>query len=168
MDGLGDRSFGLLVLILALFGLAPGTSTIAGLLLGILAPQMALARLRPVLPQGIARRRLDPRHLTLTVGWAVPVLRFLERLSRPRWPTPEDATRRVVGIAVLALGALLLVPIPLSNVLPGLVLVVIACASLQRDGLLLCLGLLAAVVLLVLASAAAWGVAATVIAAWPG
>ena len=62
-------------------------------------------------------------------------------------------------MAVLLLGVLLLVPIPLSNIPSGLVLAVIACASLERDGLLLCLGLLAALVLLVLTSAAAWGTA---------
>ena len=50
--------------------------------------------------------------------------------------------RRLVGVTVLLLGALLLVPVPLSNILPGLDLVLIACACLQRDGLLLCLGAL--------------------------
>lgn len=58
-------------------------------------------------------------------GWAVPSLRCLERFSRPGWTTLQDATQCVVGLAVL-----LLVPAPLSNTLPGLVLAVIASAYL--------------------------------------
>jgi hypothetical protein len=88
-------------------------------------------------------------------GRAVSSLRCLERFSRPRWPTLQDATRRVVGLVVL----LLLAPAPLSNTLPGLVLAVIASAYLQRDGLLLSLGQLSALVLFAFISAAAWSAA---------
>lgn len=156
VDGTGDRSFGLILLLLALLGLAPGTSSLAGMLLTVPAMQMALAHPRPALPRRIAHRPIKPQHLAWTAGWAVPALRCLERLSRPRWPIVQEATRRLVGITVLLLGALLLVPVPLSNILPGLVLVLIACACLQRDGLLLCLGLLGALALFSVASAVAW------------
>jgi Exopolysaccharide synthesis, ExoD len=49
---------------------------------------------------------------------AIPILRSLEKIVHPRYPTPLDATKRVVGIAVMMLSArLLLAPIPLSNIL---------------------------------------------------
>jgi hypothetical protein len=163
MDRTGDRSFGLLLLLLALLGLAPGTSTLAGLLLAVPALQMALAHPRPALPRRIAHRQIKPQHLAWTIGWAIPTLRCLERLSRPRWPIVQKAARRLVGVTVLLLGALLLVPVPLSNIVPGLVLVLIACACMQRDGLLLCLGLLAALALLCIASAVAWQAAGIVL-----
>ncbi|SDE57790.1 exopolysaccharide biosynthesis protein [Belnapia rosea] len=166
VDGTGDRSFGLILLLLALLGLAPGTSTLAGLLLIVPALQMALVHPRPALPRHIAHRQVKPQHLAWTAGWAVPTLRCLERLSRPRWLTVQEAVRRLVGVTVLLLGALLLVPVPLSNILPGLDLVLIACACLQRDGLLLCLGLLAALVLLGAASAVAWRAAGIALSCW--
>ena len=35
-------------------------------------------------------------------------LRYLERFIRPRWPTPFEATKRVIGGFVLLLGVCLL------------------------------------------------------------
>ncbi len=140
----------------------------AGLLLAAPALQMVLARAQPVLPPRIAHRQLDPRHLAWVAGWAVPSVRCLERFSRPRWPALQDATRRVAGLIVLPLGMLLLVPVPLSNILPGVVLAVIAGAYLQRDGLLLCLGLVSALILFAFASAVAWSAASLTLTIWAG
>ena len=84
----------------------------------------------------------------------VPVLRFLKRLFRPRWPTPFEATKRVVGFIVLLLGASLLAPIPLSNLPPALLIVLIAFAYLEEDGVLLCAALSAALIMFALLGAA--------------
>jgi hypothetical protein len=75
------------------------------------------------------------------IGRVVPVLRYLERVIHPRWLTPFEATKRVVGGVVLLLGVSLLAPIPLSNVPPALLIVLIAFAYLEEDGLLLCAAL---------------------------
>ncbi len=95
--------------------------------------------------------------------------RGLLALLPPAAPPPAEpapAPRRHPGrlraagqgrSAALPLAALLLVPVPLSNVPPGLVLALIACAALERNGLLLGLGLSAALLLLSLTSALAWG-----------
>jgi hypothetical protein len=68
-------------------------------------------------------------------------LSSLERFIRARWQTPFEATKRVVGGAVLLI-ALLFVPIPLSNVPPALTIVLLAFAYLEEDGALLCATLL--------------------------
>jgi hypothetical protein len=47
-------------------------------------------------------------------------------------------------------------PIPFSNVVPALVIALIALAYLEEDGVLLSVALLAAVILLALALAAVW------------
>ncbi len=49
----------------------------------------------------------------------IPALRYLERFIRPRWPTPFEATKRVIGGFVLLLGVCLLAPLPLSNIPMG-------------------------------------------------
>jgi hypothetical protein len=87
----------------------------------------------------------------------VPVLRYLEKLVRPRWHTPFEATKRVVGFVVLLLGATLLVPVPLSNVMPFLAVMLIAFAYLEEDGVLLCIALAASLVLLLTTAVAVWG-----------
>jgi Exopolysaccharide synthesis, ExoD len=47
----------------------------------------------------------------------IPVLSYLERFIRTRWPTPFEVTNRVIGGVVLILGVCLLAPLPLSNFL---------------------------------------------------
>jgi len=55
--------------------------------------------------------------------------------------------------------ALVFAPIPLSNVIPAVVIALISLAYLAEDGLLLALSMVAAVVVLTVAFAAVWGAA---------
>jgi len=153
---LGARSFGIILLLLGLLGLLPGVSALAGVLLTVPASQMIRARPGPIFPRRVAARQFATRRLAGVIRRTVPVLRFLERLIRPRWPTPFETTKRVVGLMVLLLGVGLLAPIPLSNVPPALLIVLIAFAYLEEDGVLLCAALLAALLLFALLAAAGW------------
>lgn len=135
MSSMHKRSFGLIMLLLGVVAVAPGVSIVAGLLLMIPAFQMILGHNMPVFPRRIAARPLPTRHLAALVQRAVPVLRSLEKLIHPRWPTPFDATKRLVGAVVVLLNvALLFTPIPLSNVVPALVIALISLAYLEEDG----------------------------------
>ena len=79
-------------------------------------------------------------------------------MVHPRWPLAFDVARRLVGIVVLLLtAALLLTPIPLSNMAPAVLIVLVSLAYIEEDGLLLCGAFFAAFVLISLASAAVWG-----------
>jgi hypothetical protein len=80
-----------------------------------------------------------------------------ERIVRPRWRTPFEATKRVVGFVILLLGMTLLAPIPFSQIIPALVIMLLAFAFLEEDGVLLCLALTAAAVSLSMTAAAVWG-----------
>jgi hypothetical protein len=156
MDRLGDRSFGVVLLLLALLGLLPGVSAVAGVLLMVPAVQMILARRGAVFPRRVAARRFEAERLARVVRRVVPALRFLEQFIQPRWATPFEATKRVVGGVVLLLAASLLAPVPLSNVPPALATGLIAFAYLEEDGMLLAIALAAALVLLGAAALAAW------------
>jgi hypothetical protein len=156
MGGLGDRSFGVVLLVLALLGLLPGVSSVAGVLLTVPAFQMILARPGAVFPRRVAARCFEAERLARVVRRVVPVLRFLERFIRPRWATPFETTKRVVGGVVLLLAASLLAPVPLSNIPPALAIALIAFAYLEEDGLLLGIALAAAHVMLAAASLAVW------------
>ncbi|MBB3268361.1 MULTISPECIES: exopolysaccharide biosynthesis protein [Azospirillum] len=153
---LGLRSFGVILLLLALVGVLPGVSAMAGVLLTIVAFQMILDRPGPAFPRRIASRHVETRRLAAIIGRTVPVLRYLERFIRPRWATPFTATKRVVGGVVLLLGASLLIPVPLSNLPPALLIVLIAFAYLEEDGALLCVALVGTLLLSVIAAGAAW------------
>ena len=157
MGSLHKRSFGIIMLLLALVATAPGVSVVAGLLLMIPAFQMIAGRPAPVFPRRIANRPLPTRHLAALVQRAVPVLRYFEKMIHPRWPTPVEATKRIVGITIVILNITVVFGlIPLSNVVPALVIALISLAYLEEDGLLLSIALLAAVVVMAVALLAAW------------
>jgi hypothetical protein len=89
---LRKRSFGIIMILLAIVATAPGVSPIAGLLLMVPALQMIAGREVPWFPNWIADRPLPARSLGALIQRAVPVLRYLERFVHPRWPTPIEGT----------------------------------------------------------------------------
>ena len=154
---LHKRAFGIVMLLLAVVAIAPGVSVVAGLLLMVPAFQMAAGQPAPAFPRRIAGRPIPTHRLAALVQRAVPLLKYLERFVHPRWHTAPEATKRLVGAIVLILSATMVFsPIPLSNVVPALVIALIALAYLEEDGVLLSLGLLAAVIAEAIALAAVW------------
>jgi hypothetical protein len=161
MHSLHKRSFGIIMLLLALVAIAPGLSVVAGLLLMIPAVQMMAGKPAPVFPRRIATRSLPTKHLAAVVQRSVPVLRYLEKVVHPRWHTPPEATKRLLGAVVVMLSTtLVLIPIPLSNVVPALVIALISLAYLEEDGVLLSIALLAAAIVLTVAAGAVWEIVA--------
>lgn len=157
VDRLRDRSFGIVVLLIAVVALVPGISPLAGVLLAVIAAQMILGRPAPALPGFVASRSLSTARLTRLVGRIAPILRWIERFLRPRWHTPFEATKRAIGGVTLLLSATLLAPIPFSHLIPATVTMLLAFAFLEEDGILLAIALGAAVVSLLITVAAAWG-----------
>jgi len=160
---LGERSFGIVLLLLGLLGVLPAVSVGAGLLLAIPAFQMIRGHPAPVFPRRFAERPFATARLRRPLARLIPALSALERVVHPRWPTPFQATKRTVGAAVLLLGAGLLVPVPLSNVPVGLTIILVAFAYLEEDGVLLSLAGLFVLALLAAALAALWGTVVTAV-----
>src|SRR3954453_24175739 len=155
---LHGRSFGSVVLVLGLLATTPIGSMVPGLMLAAIALQMIAGRRELVFPQFISARSLPTRFLFRVCRHAIPVMRYLETAVHPRWPKAFEAAKHFVGVVVLMLTAiLLLTPVPLSNIAPAIVIVFISLANLEEDGLLLWLALIAAAVLISVASAAVWG-----------
>jgi hypothetical protein len=155
------RSFGVIVLVLALIAMVPGISYIAGLLLLAPAIEMIAGRSAPSFPGWIGNKPLPSRHLASAVRRAVPALRYLERVIRPRWQLPLAATKRLVGVAVFLLTLLLLLtPLPFIQVVPGMIIVILSVAYLEDDGLLLSLGLLTTLALAAASTGVVWWIIA--------
>jgi hypothetical protein len=165
MQRLGKRSFGIIMLLLGMAAMAPGVSFVAGLLLMIPAFEMILNLSAPSFPRRITSRQIPTEHLAAMVQRSIPVLRHLEKVIHPRWHIAHHAIGRIVGMAVILLSAVLIfIPIPLSNVVPALVIAFIALAWIEEDGLFLALSLVAAMLVLALTGGGIWG---TVVgAAW--
>ena len=157
MSKLQKQSFGLLMLVLAIVAAAPGICLIGGLLLLIPAFQMIIGRPAPTFPHWIGARHISTRHLGPIVQRAIAVLQYLEKTVHPRGRVPAETSKRVVGIAVVLLCArLILTPIPLSNILPAIVIALISLAYTEEDGLILSICLLAGFVIVAIDLAVVW------------
>jgi hypothetical protein len=153
---MGKRSFGIVLLLLGMLASLPGASVPAGILIAVLACQMMVGRPIPVLPRFVRKATIPKDRLNWLLRHVVPVLRLLERVIRPRWRTPAVLTEQIVGTVVLLISFLLFVPIPLSNAVPALIIVLLSFAHLERDGVALCIAILIAAAALVGAAAVGW------------
>jgi hypothetical protein len=150
VDRFGRRAFGALLFAFAIpnvLPLPPGSSTILGMPLLLLAPQVLVGVNAPWLP-----RMLDERHLrTADLRRGLPrVIRFVEeveRISRPRLTLVFGAVGdRVLGLVCTALAFALILPIPLGNLVPAIAVGLLGLGLFQRDGVLVLVGYLAAAI----------------------
>lgn len=146
------RSFGVILLFLALISILPVISIPARLLILVLIGQIILGYPAPALPQKLLLRRLPSKHLRHLERRAIPSLERLEMVLRPRWRYPLMISRRFVALIAMLLTLLsLLSPLPFSNVPPAIISIMIALAYIEHDGLMLTAALIAALATLALA-----------------
>ncbi|MBV8815902.1 MAG: exopolysaccharide biosynthesis protein [Verrucomicrobia bacterium] len=157
LERLGQQSFGILMLILAIAAAAPGISVIAGVLLLVTSFEMMIGLPQLRLPNWLAGRKFPTQHVSAVMRRVIPIIAHLERSIHPRLPTPATGTRRVVGVAVFALTMrLLLAPLPLSNIVPAILVALISLAYVEEDGLLLLIALLIGCLFLIVETSATW------------
>jgi hypothetical protein len=144
------------MLLMGMVALIPGGSTFIGFLLAYPAIQMIMAREAPTMPAFIAKRRISTARLAAVARRAASALKRVERFIRPRWRTPFEATKRVVGVVILALAPTLIWPFPFSHIIPAMVIMLLALAYLEEDGVLLVLALAAALLSLGITGVTVW------------
>jgi len=168
-ESLGRRSFGFILLIFAIpnslpiIGI-PGVSTVTGLPLLFVALQMALGHRRVYLPRWIADRSIATVDFQNLINKVVPWLTRIERLMKPRLHILTQGNgERWLGAACVLLAFLLVLPIPLGNLLPGLGILFIALGLIERDGLCVCAGLVLGIASWVYLSGLVWVIVQTAI-----
>lgn len=131
---LGDRGYGLLMLVLALPGAVPGVSSIAAIPLALVAVQLAIGLPRPWLPRFLATRSLSRTDFARMVERVTPHLTRVERLLRPRLTVLTGPIgERVMGVLCLILALLLTIPI-LVNLPLVVPIALMSLAIIERDG----------------------------------
>ena len=141
------RGFNLLLLLMGLPFLTPvplpGLSTPFGLVVVVIGAQLALDR-RPWLPAKLLQRELPAQFIARVLAAASCLVRWLEFLLRPRLIILHEQWiyRRIAGALIMLSGLLLLLPlpIPLSNTLPAITVVLLAAGAMEKDGLFFLVG----------------------------
>lgn len=163
VDTFGNRAYGALIFIFAApnaLPVVPGLSAILGAPLLFLTWQLAVGRPHPWLPSVIRNRSFGRQEFLRLTQRIVPLLQRVERLIRPRlFMLTEPLAERLIGVVALALAAILFLPIPFGNMLPGLALALFALGILERDGLAVLAGLLSAIVSAALVAGVVYGLA---------
>lgn len=170
LAGFGRRAFGVLLFLAIPPSFIPGVAGVIGSPIVVLVGlQLIGGRRRPWLPRFLAERG-PHRHVLIKFDrWFSPWLARLEKLVRPRMTMLLDhrAAAIFTGVVLVLLGVLLALPIPLTNGLFSVLLLLFALALLERDGALMIVAWIAGV-----ASIAVFGVLsgslATFAAEWIG
>jgi hypothetical protein len=154
---LGERSFGVLVLVFSIPALVPGVASLAAVPLALLGAQLCLGRETPWMPAFVRRRSMAKRDFARAVGRVAPLLARLERLVRPRPAVAlGPAGERAVGAMCVLLAALLPVPLPFGNALVVAPLMLLGLALAARDGRMALGGLFAGAACAALFLAITW------------
>lgn len=142
LSGFGQSAFGLLLFIgvLPAFIPIPGVGgAIGGPLVILVGVQLLVGLSRLWLPGFIARRGPHRSALITFRTLLSPWLAKLEKLIRPRLHAVLDHKLALsfTGLLLILLGLLLALPIPLTNYVFGVLLLLFALALLERDGALM-------------------------------
>lgn len=140
-EALHERGFGVLILVFAgpmalPLPVPPGINIILALPLVFLTAQQALGRHALWMPEKLLRKPMPKDKMTGLLAGMIPWFEKIELLVRPRmgWIT-QDGPSRVFGALGLVMALTVLLPVPLTNTVPSLGLVLMAVGTLMRDGL---------------------------------
>jgi hypothetical protein len=146
----GARVHGLALLIIALPEAVPLPLPSASLVLAwpllVIAGHLAVFGERRTLPGWLSRRTIPRSVLSAVDAYGGPLLKRMERLSRPRWGALARQ-QRLAGFVAFYLALILLLPLPFFNVPPAISIVALGLGLIQHDGIATAIGVAGAILI---------------------
>ena len=143
-DHLDESAFGAGLFLLALPCCIPflyGVPQIVSLPMMALAAQMALGHEQPWLPDALGNRRIDRKGLVSMAHGGRKWLGWIETFSKPRFTMiTGPRSERLLGFVLCIFCASILVPLPMTNTVPGFAVALAAFGLINRDGFLVVIG----------------------------
>ena len=137
----GEKGFGLVLIVLSLPSAlpvpAPGYSTPFGIVIALIALQMLLGHQAVWLPKKLGAIRIKPKLASTMLGTASKFLKKIERFIRPRqqWIRGR-AGQAALALVIFIMACLMMLPIPLTNTFPAMVIFMVGVGLAEEDGLL--------------------------------
>ncbi|HPF23842.1 MAG TPA: exopolysaccharide biosynthesis protein [Hyphomonas sp.] len=145
-DQLDESAFGAGLFLLALPCCIPflyGVPQVVALPMMALAVQMALGHDQPWLPDALGNRKIDKAGLSAMAKGGRKWLGWIENFSKPRFTSiTGPMSERFIGVILCIFCASILVPLPMTNTVPGFGVALAAFGLINRDGILVVLGCL--------------------------
>jgi hypothetical protein len=152
LDKTGSRAHGLGLFVFVLPETVPlptpSLSTFLSIPLVLISAHLTAFGEGSGIPNWVRRREIRASIVRKVADYVAPVIERIERLSRPRLLALVQR-ERLLGVLCLLLAIILALPIPLANFLPALCLAAIAFGMLQRDGVIIGLGIVGCVGVLI-------------------
>jgi hypothetical protein len=146
IDAMDGSGFGLAIMIFA-FGitipLPPPFPSIISMPLVVFSIQMIMGYSSPRLPKRFANLSVKRSVLAMLVSKSAPYIRKVERILKPRLSFMKTAfAERVIGVFILMFSSFILLPMPLSNFIPGVGILIISFGLIGKDGLVMLSGIM--------------------------
>jgi hypothetical protein len=150
VNALDARAFGLATLIFSLPSIVPmppGVPTVVGIALLIVSIQMVVGRQELWLPRLLSKRSFSRPALVSAFEKMVPRLRWVEKIAKPRFTVLTGRVGTVlIGLVVLFMAIILILPLPPGgNFPPALACAVLGMGLVERDGVIVLLGMIASI-----------------------
>jgi hypothetical protein len=147
-----ERGFSLVISLLVLpflFPMPPGLTGPFGGACLLLSMQMVLGRRSPWLPRKIANYKFPHAFSQVILQNLRRITRILEKITRPRLMqiASHPWIWRLTGFCISWLTILLILPIPFTNPIPTIGILLLAVATIESDGLLICIGYVITVII---------------------
>lgn len=170
LDEFQERAFGLFLFLVLLPTFIPvpvGQGAVSGFLTSLIGLQFLLRYEHPWLPGFIAKRKF---HRSRIIGFRNRFDKWLLRLdkiTKPRdeWIFGNPVAHAFTGFLLLLLGVSLAIPIPLTNIPFGIVLLFFSFALIERDGRFMMIGWLLGLIEIVLVALSSKELA-SLVASW--
>jgi len=147
-NALHERGFGILMAIAAIpiclpIPAPPGYTTLFSLPLFIFSLQMIVGMHAPWLPAWLERKSIEKLTLEKMLIKADPRLKKIEKYMKPRLTNiAVSIWERFIGIFTFVFAISIAIPLPLTNFLPGLGILIMSLGLVNRDGLTILSGML--------------------------
>ncbi len=140
LEAFHERGFGFFLFLFALPAALPlpglGINIIVAIPLLLLSVQMALGRRTVWFPEKLKARTIARKDLHNIIDAALPWLKRLEILIRPRLGfITQGIASNLVGAFAVLMALAVCVPLPLTNTVPSFGIALMAVGLLMRDGL---------------------------------
>lgn len=143
MDSVG---FGLIMMIFA-FGIIiptpPPFPSLISMPLVVFSFQMLLGYSAPRLPKRFSNLKVKRAILATLIQKSSSIIRKIERFLKPRCLfMTKPLAEKITGFFMLLFSSFIVLPIPLSNYIPGLGILIASFGMLSKDGLVIICGIL--------------------------
>lgn len=145
INNMNQGGFALIMLIFSLpilIPLPPPLPSLIALPLLVFSFQMMIGFSAPKIPKFIGNKKIKRELLAKVIEKSVFRLRKTDKFIQSRWHFVFDIiNERIIGILSFIFSSSVLLPLPFTNLFPGVSILIISLGMISKDGLIFLLGL---------------------------